>query len=38
VQLLLGDFTKGKKELGWEPTIRFEEIVKMMVEADLNAI
>ena len=38
VQLLLGDYTKGKKELGWEPTIRFEKLVKMMVEADLNAI
>jgi len=38
VQLLLGDYTKGKKELGWQPTIRFEELVKMMVEADLNAI
>ena len=38
VQLLLGDYTKGKKELAWEPTIRFEEIVKMMVEADLRAI
>ena len=38
VQLLLGDYTKGKKELGWEPTIRFEKIVKMMVEADLRDI
>jgi len=38
VQLLLGDYTKSKKKLGWEPTIRFEEIVKMMVEADLRAI
>ena len=38
VQLLLGDYTKSKKELGWEPTIRFEQIVKMMVEADLSAI
>jgi len=38
VQLLLGDYTKGKKELGWEPTIRFEKIVKMMVEEDLRDI
>ena len=38
VLLLLGDYTKGKEELGWEPTIRFETLVKMMVEADLNAI
>ena len=38
VHLLLGDYSKGKKELGWEPTIHFETLVKMMVEADLNAI
>jgi len=38
VQLLLGDYTKGKNELGWEPAVRFEKLVKMMVEADLSAI
>ncbi len=38
VHLLLGDYTKGKKELGWKPTIHFETLVKMMVEADLDAI
>ena len=38
VHQLLGDYTKGKKKLEWEPTIHFETLVKMMVEADLNAI
>ena len=36
VHLLIGDYSKGKKKLGWEPTVKFEELVKMMVEADLN--
>ncbi|RZB38071.1 MAG: GDPmannose 4,6-dehydratase [Desulfobacteraceae bacterium Eth-SRB2] len=36
VQLLMGDYSKGKKKLGWKPTVRFEELVKMMVEADLK--
>lgn len=36
VYLLIGDYSKGKKKLGWEPTIKFKELVKMMVEADLN--
>ena len=36
VHLLLGDYSKGKKKLGWEPTVKFEELVKMMVEADMN--
>ena len=38
VRLLLGDCTKGKKELDWIPSIRFENLVKMMVEANLSAI
>ena len=37
VDLLLGDASKIKKELGWEPKTRFEDLVRMMVEADLNA-
>jgi len=35
VDLLLGDATKAKRVLGWEPTVGFEELVKIMVEADL---
>ena len=38
VDLLIGDPTKAKKHLGWEPSVSFEGLVKLMVEADLNAI
>lgn len=34
---LRADATKAKEVLGWEPTVGFEELVKMMVEADLGA-
>jgi len=37
-QLLQGDFTKGYKRLGWKPRVRFEELVTMMMEADLSII
>jgi len=36
VHVLKGDYSKGKRKLGWEPTIRFDELVKMMVETDLK--
>lgn len=36
VDLLIGDFSKAKKELGWEPQVKFEELVKIMLEADLE--
>jgi GDPmannose 4,6-dehydratase len=35
VDLLIGDASKAKKKLGWEPKTSFDELVKMMVEADL---
>ena len=38
IHLLLGDYAKGKKKLGWEPAVKFEELVKMMVDADLDYI
>jgi GDPmannose 4,6-dehydratase len=34
VDLLIGDYSKAKEELGWEPTVRFDELVRMMVDAD----
>ena len=34
VDLLLGDYSKAKKILKWEPKIKFNELVKIMVEAD----
>jgi GDPmannose 4,6-dehydratase len=36
VDLLLGDSTKAQKILGWKPKVSFEELVKMMVESDLE--
>ncbi len=36
VNLLMGDYSKGKRRLGWKPTVKFHELVKMMVEADLK--
>jgi len=33
---LKGDYSKAKKKLRWEPTVSFEELVKMMVEVDLK--
>jgi len=36
VDLLLGDATKAKKELGWTPRTRFSELVEIMVDADLR--
>jgi GDPmannose 4,6-dehydratase len=38
VELLIGDPTKAKEELGWEPEVTFSELVKIMVEADLKTI
>lgn len=36
VDYLIGDYSKAKKILGWEPKTTFKELVKMMVEADLK--
>jgi GDPmannose 4,6-dehydratase len=38
VPLLLGDYSKAKECLGWEPKTKFESLAKMMYEADLNFI
>ena len=36
VNYLLGDSTKAQKELGWKPQTSFKELVKMMVESDIE--
>lgn len=36
VKLLLGNYSKAKKILGWKPETTFEELVSMMVEEDLK--
>lgn len=35
VNHLLGDYTKAKNKLGWEPSTNFDTLVKMMVESDM---
>jgi GDPmannose 4,6-dehydratase len=36
VDLLIGDAAKAKKQLGWSPKVRFRDLVKLMVEHDLE--
>jgi GDPmannose 4,6-dehydratase len=38
VDLLLGDSTKAKQKLGWEPKVTFKALVELMVDADLEAL
>ncbi len=38
VDILIGDATKAKKMLGWEPKVRFEELVKKMIRADYEKV
>jgi len=38
VDLLIGNPAKARAKLGWEPTVSFEELIQMMVDADLQAI
>jgi GDPmannose 4,6-dehydratase len=38
VDLLIGDPSKAGAKLGWEPTVTFEALVRMMVEADLDSV
>ena len=38
VDLLIGDPAKARDELGWTPTVTFEELVQMMVDADLERL
>jgi GDPmannose 4,6-dehydratase len=38
VDLLVGDASKAREKLGWEPEVSFEEMVAMMVEADIRML
>jgi len=38
VDLLVGDASKAKKQLGWEPKTKFNDLVKLMVDADLQMV
>ncbi len=36
VDVLIGDYSKAKTKLGWEPRVKFQELVKLMVKSDLE--
>ena len=38
VDILVSDPSKAKKVLGWEPRVKFRQLVEMMVDADLEKI
>ncbi|MDY6987008.1 MAG: GDP-mannose 4,6-dehydratase [Thermodesulfobacteriota bacterium] len=38
VEYLLGDASKAQKELGWEPTVTFNQLVQIMVKADIEEL
>jgi GDPmannose 4,6-dehydratase len=38
VDHLLGDASKARRELGWSPTVNFEQLIAMMVDADLERL
>ncbi len=38
VDLLIGDYTKAKKKLGWEPKTKFEALTKLMVDEDIRRL
>jgi len=38
VDLLVSDPSKARRVLGWEPTVSFEQLIRMMVEADLEML
>ena len=35
---LVGDASKAARELGWEPEVRFRELVRLLVEAELERL
>jgi GDPmannose 4,6-dehydratase len=38
VEHLVGDYSKAREKLGWEPRTRFDELVRLMVDADLELL
>jgi GDPmannose 4,6-dehydratase len=38
VDLLLGDASKAKRQLGWAPKTKFRDLVKLMVDADVQLL
>jgi GDPmannose 4,6-dehydratase len=38
VELLIGDYSKAKRQLGWEPKTKFTELTRLMVDADIELL
>ena len=38
VELLIGDASKARRQMGWEPKTKFEELAKLMVDADIELL
>lgn len=38
VDLLIGDASKAKTKLGWQPTVKFKQLVEMMVDSDIKSV
>src|ERR671926_841257 len=38
VDALIGDYSKAKNELGWEPTVKAPELARIMVDADIKLL
>jgi len=38
VELLIGDYSKARKKLGWEPRTKFADLAKLMVDADIELL
>ena len=38
VELLIGDSTKARQQLNWEPSVTFQELVHLMVDADMKPL
>jgi len=38
VDVLIGDASKAKRKFGWQPTVRFKQLVELMVDADLERL
>ena len=38
VDLLIGDYGKAKRQLGWSPKITFKELAKLMVDSDIELL
>ena len=38
MELLIGDASKAKRNMGWEPKTKFKDLIELMVDADLKLL